>query len=59
MSSRADEGIKGSVLFALCLLIFYKLATRMANSSERALPAMDLSGSALKSRKSRKGEEII
>ena len=32
----------------LWLLILYNLATRMANSSERALPPMDLSGSASK-----------
>lgn len=48
VSSRADERIKRSLLFALWLLILYKLATRMANSSERALPPMDLSGSAAK-----------
>ena len=32
----------------LWLLILYNLATRMANSSERALPPIDLSGSASK-----------
>ena len=49
LSSRAVERIK-SVRFCLPLwpLILYKLATRMSISSERALPPMDLSGSASK-----------
>ena len=47
---RAEQMNEKSIQFYLPLwpLILYKLATSMTNSLERALPPMDLSGSASK-----------